>query len=51
MNLEMPEDYRAYLGPGRSRNALVLDEAAHNSSGYLNKFIESYDLAAFKVTE
>jgi hypothetical protein len=51
MNLEMPEDYRAYLGLGRFRNALILDEAAHNPSGYLNRFIENYELAAYKVGE
>jgi hypothetical protein len=49
MNVEMPEDYRAYLGLGRFRNALILDEATRNPSGYLNKFIENYDLAAYKV--
>ncbi len=51
MNLEMPEDYRAYLGLGRFRNALILDEAAREPSGYLNKFIANYDLAGFKVSE
>ncbi len=51
MNLEMPDDYRAYLGLGRFRNALILDEAARNPSGYLNRFIENYDLGAYKVKE
>jgi len=51
MNLEMPEDYRAYLALGRFRNALILDEAARNASGYLNQFIENYGLAAYKVKE
>ena len=47
--IPIPEDYRAYIGLGRFRNALVLDEAKRQPTKSLNQFIENYGLGAFEV--
>jgi hypothetical protein len=49
MDIEMPDDYRAYLSLGRFRNALILDEAAHNPTASLTQFIKQYDLQEGQV--
>ena len=46
LNIEMPNDYRAYLNLGRFRNALILDEQGRRPSDNLAKFIDQYDLQA-----
>ena len=46
LNIEIPNDYRAYLSLGRFRNALILDEQQRHPSATLAKFIEAYDLEA-----
>jgi hypothetical protein len=51
MNVEIPSDYRAYLGLGRFRNALVLDEQARRPSTSLREFIDTYDLPAHEIRE
>ena len=51
MNVEIPADYRAYLGLGRFRNALILDEYARRPSPTLGEFIDAYDLRAHEVRE
>jgi hypothetical protein len=51
MNVEIPSDYRAYLGLGRFRNALVLDEQARRPSTSLREFINTYDLPAHEIRE
>jgi hypothetical protein len=51
LNVEIPNDYRAYLSLGRFRNALILDEQQRHPSATLAKFIEAYDLEAAHVRE
>ena len=51
LNVEIPNDYRAYLSLGRFRNALILDEQHRHPSPTLAKFIEAYDLEAAHVRE
>jgi hypothetical protein len=51
LNIEIPNDYRAYLSLGRFRNALILDEQQRHPSATLAKFIEAYDLEAAHVRE
>jgi hypothetical protein len=46
LNMQIPADYRSYLGLGRFRNALILDEQSRRPSPVLTKFIEAYDLEA-----
>ncbi|MDB5329926.1 MAG: hypothetical protein JWP03_1077 [Phycisphaerales bacterium] len=45
----MPDDYRAYLGLGRFRNALILDEGERAPTPALTQFIANYQLGAYKT--
>jgi hypothetical protein len=47
--VKIPDNYLAYLGLGRFRNALVLDEYRHRPKESLRGFISTYDLAPASV--
>jgi hypothetical protein len=49
VKVAMPDDYRAYLGLGRFRNALILDEQEHQPTPALSQFISNYELGAYKT--
>ncbi|MDB5301160.1 MAG: hypothetical protein JWO87_2823 [Phycisphaerales bacterium] len=49
VKVAMPDDYRAYLGLGRFRNALILDEADRQPTPALTAFIHNYELGAYKT--
>jgi len=44
LHIDIPRDYREYLELGRFRNALILDQQAHQSTEPLKQFIQNYDL-------
>jgi hypothetical protein len=45
--VSVPESYQTYLGLGRFRNALLLDEAQNRPTEGLTKFIATYRLQAY----
>jgi hypothetical protein len=47
VKVHVPEDYRAYLGLGRFRNALILDELSQRRSTTLDEFARCYHLSYF----
>jgi len=51
LGVAIPQDYQLYLDLGRFRNALILHEQAKLKSPSLAKFIETYDLKPFQVTQ
>jgi len=50
-NIQIPDDYRAYLELGRFRNAIVLDAIGRTQSDGIRKFVDAYDLHAARVGE
>jgi len=44
MDIQMPADYRAYLGLGRFRNALILEELKNHPTQELARFVKNYQL-------
>jgi hypothetical protein len=50
LKIDMPADYRAYVGLGRFRNALVLDELTRRPTQALRDFVGNYNLGYFEPT-